>query len=105
MRCTSGRRRVPCPPARTTDQSGVPTPRAGAGAGAQLFEPGFHFAVGRQQVDLRRLLPEDFVLDELVQDGELARLDFLGRARFLPAEVGGHKVMQHVQQAFQFSVK
>lgn len=29
----------------------------------------------------------------------------LGRMRFLPAEVGGHKVMQHVQQAFQFTVK
>ena len=29
----------------------------------------------------------------------------LPNMRFLPAEVGGHKVMQHVQQAFQFSVK
>jgi protein TonB len=29
----------------------------------------------------------------------------LPKMRFLPAEVGGHKVMQHVQQAFQFSVK
>ena len=45
------------------------------------------------------------VLNKPKKEFEDAVRKTLPNMRFLPAEVGGHKVMQHVQQAFQFSVK